>query len=418
MKKEIQTIIIIYNQNLFFFGIAMIKKSLITLGLFLLGSSTYAAQLFIQPNFADPRFEPADKLHAGCLNTATVSIKTSNKENISSFRFVISYEPQSIEVLEIKPDDKYKDIMDSKIEYDKIIVSMLNKPLPQWETTSLFTISFKSNEFATESLFAIHKPSYVIDQNNKEILVFVEQKLSFEKVSECEPDVLPPTITLVKPQNTSALLGLDTYFTFSLKDEGKGIDPTSLRLNFDGITYTGSDPAFVWQKDQLSFYPRKWLPIGKTLDLAIVIGDKQSYWWANTSKKTFTFSTHSWIVFENALTPTMYRNLAGKAKNIYATAEECAALTFLWSNQTSLQFPFEPIASLSKKINCPFDPSPITSSLEKNKSTAKSTVFISVFSVLGWVLFAITFVLKLHYLLSYKKQKKIAKSLKSSQSLQ
>jgi hypothetical protein len=141
----------------------------------------------------------------------------------------------------------------------------------------LFTISFKSNEFATESLFAIHKPSYVIDQNNKEILVFVEQKLSFEKVPECEPDILPPTITLVKPQNTSALLELDTYFTFSLKDEGKGIDPTSLRLNFDGITYTGSDPAFVWQKDQLSFYPRKWLPIGKTLDLAIVIGDKQSY---------------------------------------------------------------------------------------------------------------------------------------------
>lgn len=394
----------------------MIKKYLFAFVLFTLGSSTYAAQLFIQPNFAEPRFEPADKLHAGCVNSATVSIKTSSKENISSFRFVVSYEPQNMEILEIKPNDAYKDIMDSKIEYDKVIVSMLNKPIPQGETTSLFTLSFKSNEFATESLLAIRKPSYVIDQNNKEILVFVEQRLPFEKVSECKPDVLPPTITLIKPQNTSQLLGLDSYFTFSLKDEGKGIDPTSLRLNFDGITYTGSDPSFVWDKDQLFFYPKKWLPIGKTLDLAIVIGDKQVYWWANTSKKTFTFTTHPSIVFENSLTPTMYRNLAGKAKNIYATAEECAALAFLGSNALTLQFPFEPIESLSKKINCPFDKSSILSSLEQNKTAAKSTVFISVFSILGWVLFGITFILKLHYLLSYRKHKKLSRSLKYSES--
>jgi hypothetical protein len=196
----------------------IIKKYLFAFGLFLFGSSSYAAQLLIQSNFADPRFEPANKLHAGCVNTATVSIKTSSKENLSSFRFVVSYEPQNIEILEIKPNEKYKDIMDSKIEYDKIIVSMLNKQIPLGETTPLFTISFKSNEFATESLLAIRKPSYVIDQNNKEILVFVEQKLSFEKVPECEPDTLPPTITLIKPENTSQLLALDNYFSFSIKD--------------------------------------------------------------------------------------------------------------------------------------------------------------------------------------------------------
>lgn len=392
----------------------MIKKTLFALGLLFLGSSTYAAQIFIQPNFADSRFEPADKLHAWCMHTATVSIKTSSKENLSSFRFVVSYEPQNIEILNIKADDKYKDILDSKIEYDKIIISLLNKAIPQWQTTSLFTISFKSNEYASGSLFAIRKPSYVIDQNNKEVLVFAEQKLSFAKVAECEPDIVPPTITLIKPQNTSQLLGLDSYFTFTVKDLWKGIDQNSIVINFDGIKYTWNDSSLVWEKDQLSFYPKKWLPIWKSLDLTISASDKQSYGWSNTSTKTFNFVTQNGIVFENSLTPTMYRNLIGKAKAIYATAEECAALSFLGTNASSLQFPFEPLDSLSKKINCPFDKTNIIQSIQENKTAAKSTVFISVFSVLWWVLFGITFILKLHYLVSYKKHKKLAKSLQSS----
>lgn len=392
----------------------MIKKSLFALGLLFLGSSTYAAQIFIQPEFADDRFEPADKLHAWCMHTATVSIKTSSKESVSSFRFVVSYEPEKLEILDIKPSEAYKWILDSKIEYDKIIVSLLNKQIPQWETTTLFTISFKSNEYASGSLLAIRKPSYVIDQNNKEVLVFVEQKLSFAKVAECEPDIVPPTITLIKPQNTKQTLGLDSYFVFSIKDIGKGINPNSIIINFDGISYTWWDSALVWEKDQLSFYPKKWLPIGKELELTISASDKQNYGWANMSTKTFNFITQNGIVFENSLTPMMYRNLIGKAKAIYATDEECAALAFLGTNASSLQFPFDPLASLSKKINCPFDKTDIIQSIQENKTTAKSTVFISVFSILGRVLFGITFILKLHYLISYKKHKKLSKSLQSS----
>ena len=396
----------------------MIKKIIWVIWFFLLVGFSQAAQVIIEPNFIDPRFEPADKFHAWCTNQVTVSLKTSKKETISSFRFVISYEPQNIEILDIKPNNNYKDIMDYKIEYDKVIVSLLNKEIPAWETTPLFVISFKSNEFATESVLAIRKPSYVIDTNNKEILVFSEQKLFFEKVPECEPDTLPPTITLVKPKNTSTLLGLDSYFVFSFKDEKKWIDPESLSITFDGVVYTWSDTAFVWKENQLYFYPQKRLSIGKSLDLTISISDKQKYWWPNTSKKTFSFTTYSWIVFENQLTPSMYRNLAEKAQKIYATPEECLALNLLWSNVISTQFPFDDIESLSKKINCSFDTKKIRNALENNKKSLKSTVFLSVFSILWWILFGITFLLKLHYFISYKKQKKIVKSLKSSQSSQ
>jgi len=42
----------------------MIKKTIFTMGLLFFGISTYAAQIIIEPQFADPRFEPANKLHA------------------------------------------------------------------------------------------------------------------------------------------------------------------------------------------------------------------------------------------------------------------------------------------------------------------------------------------------------------------
>jgi hypothetical protein len=37
----------------------------------------------------------------------------------------------------------------------------------------------------------------------EKIQIFVEQNVTFSKVSECEPDSLPPTINLLKPLNES-----------------------------------------------------------------------------------------------------------------------------------------------------------------------------------------------------------------------
>lgn len=106
-------------------------------------------------------------------------------------------------------------------------------------------------------------------KDSKKIPVFADQKLSFAQVPECEPDVIPPTISLVKPQTTNIPLSLDSYFVFSLKDMRKGINTGSLVITFNGIDYTGDSPALVWQNDYLAFYPKTWIPIGKQLDLQI-----------------------------------------------------------------------------------------------------------------------------------------------------
>lgn len=386
----------------------MFKKTLFVLGLFLFGSYVWAAQVFISPNLKDPRFEPANKLHAWCDNSATVSIKTSSKEAISSFRFVLSYEPQNIEILEILPNEKYKDIMDSKIEYDKVVVSMLNREIAQWETTELFDILFKSNEFTTESTLAIHKPSYVIDQSNKEILVFVEQKLSFEKVEECNPDIIAPKITLKKPENPAQLLAMDGYFVFEITDEWKWVDQNSVIIDFAQEIYSGDNPALVWKDNQLFFYPSKRIPIWENLDLTISVADKQKYWGANITSESLSFKSYNRIVFESEINPAQYRNLIDKSEKIYANADECDSLNLILNSLNNQNFSLEYIENLAEKVNCKIDKSKIAKQIEENQESVRPVEFISAFSLFGWTMFAISFALLINYLILYKKASRIS----------
>ncbi len=369
---------------------------------------TSAVQISIDPVFSDTRFEPADKLHAGCIDTTTVSLKTA-KDNINSLRFIISYEPEKIQILDIKAASGYKDILDTTIEYDKIVVTLLDANIPNSATTKLFSLSFKSNENITGSILSIHKPSYVMTKSSTKIPVFVDQKLSFAAVPECEPDTIPPTITLMKPKDTTTPLALDSYFIFDIKDIGKGVSKQSLRVHFNGKTYSGADPVFSWQDNYLAFLPNEWIPIGTAVNLTITIGDLQSYGWANTTKKTFTFTTATGISFEHTFTPSMFRNVLGKMDAIYATQKECELLSWLI---ISSNFTDTSILDLSKKIWCSINN---VATLQKEEPTKpKSLLFISVFTLTGWVLFFITFLLKIHYLVSYRKHKKKAKSLQSS----
>ncbi|HCB51816.1 TPA: hypothetical protein DEP21_04600 [Patescibacteria group bacterium] len=149
--------------------------------------------------------------------------------------------------------------------------------IPNSATTKLFSLSFKSNENITGSILSIHKPSYVMTKSSTKIPVFVDQKLSFAAVPECEPDTIPPTITLMKPKDTTTPLALDSYFIFDIKDIGKGVSKQSLRVHFNGKTYSGADPVFSWQDNYLAFLPNEWIPIGTAVNLTITIGDLQSY---------------------------------------------------------------------------------------------------------------------------------------------
>ncbi len=393
------------------------SKKLIAIWLFIAGFASFglAAQISLDPIFADARFTPADSFHAWCLNEISVSLKSTPKENISSLRLLVNYDPTAVQILSIKPADGFKNILDTQIEYDKIVATVLDAPI-SWTTTKIFTIAFKSNETTTWSLFAIRKPSYVMSKTTEKTPIFVEQNVSFSKVSECEPDSLPPTITLSKPANESGALAIDSYFVFSIKDTGKWVNKDSLRVSFAGKTYTGADSAFVWSGDTITFYPSTWLPLGTKLDLSVRIADKQVYGGANETKKVFTFRTSTGVLFDQNLTPAMLRTALSKLSSIYASPEECSGLiqNIIVSKDLSQ---INTIGLLAQKMWCPFDGQTIAKTIVDNTKKAKAEPnFISVFALLGWLLFVISFFLKLHYMASSHKHQKIAKAALSSKS--
>lgn len=149
-----------------------------------------------------------------------VTLKSSAKENISSLRLIVDYDPAVVQILSIKPADGFKDILDTQIEYDKVVATVLDAPMTG-NTNKIFTIAFKSLESASGALFAIRKPSYIMSKSAEKTPIFVEKNVSFAKVPECEPDSLPPIISLSKPLSESGVLAIDSYFVFSIKDAGK-----------------------------------------------------------------------------------------------------------------------------------------------------------------------------------------------------
>jgi hypothetical protein len=96
-------------------------------------------------------------------------------------------------------------------------------------------------------------------------------------VPECEPDIIPPNISLIYPKDTEQRISLDQYFIFDIKDSDKGVDKNSVLIHFDGEDYAAQSDNIKRNGNYLTFYPGAWIPINKTMDLNILINDKQVY---------------------------------------------------------------------------------------------------------------------------------------------
>jgi Na+/melibiose symporter-like transporter len=99
----------------------------------------------------------------------------------------------------------------------------------------------------------------------------------------------------------------------------------------------------------------------------------------------------------------MFRKTASNAYKIFGTPSECTTLfSILWSNAT--------IATIAQKLGCEIFP------LDENQpgssqSNQPKISMISAFAIIGWLLFLIVLMLKLHYYVSYKQHKKLVKRL-------
>jgi len=371
------------------------------------------AKVTFQPLYSDVRFQPADKLHAGCANSADILFSPQGQK-ITKFTLVLYYNPENIEIIRILPNNT-NGIASSKIEYNKIILEV-DKPIftSSTETKSFFQLYFKSAIVGKE-IMVLGTWSEAITANKTYPLAGAFD-LNFEKVPECEPDIIPPSINLIYPKDTQQRITLDQYFIFDIKDIGKWINKNSVIVNFGWSQYFYGSENLKRNGNYLTFYPKDRLPINKPIDLNILITDQQSYWWANKTESIYNFKTATGMILNKNITPIIFRRLAQEADKISASVDECELLADFYTT-SDIKYQKE-LKSILQKVGCNL--SSIDTSLLENETAIvpemntqqKQYRNISVFATLGWILFFIVFTLKIHYLLAYRKHKNISEKLK------
>jgi len=388
-------------------------KIILILGL-LTSIPTYAANIFLNSTYPEARFFPSDKLHAWCNHMASVVIE-SKWENISTINLVLKYDTKKIKIISVVPMDQSQSTNYS-IEYDKILFNKINNEDFKNTQTALFNLYYKSNENITGNTFEFTEGSYMTTKYWRVIPLNKTFSIPFARAPECEPDVVPPIINMIKPLNKTNWVALDSSFIFEIKDDWKWIDKKNLKLSINKQEYLYDDNEIIWSGDQLIVYPRTRLPVNKAIPVTISISDKQKYWWANLQSEKFEIRTANWLVLENYLDPFKFRELSLWYENFRWTQKECALVWNIylqddWIYQKSWK-------SILKKLWCAI-PAQLQNVSDEIHTAATTVVekiekksYISVFAVIWRALFLMTFILKLHYRHWFTKHKKIVEQYK------
>lgn len=273
----------------------------------------------------------------------------------------------------------------------------------------MFHLNFQSKKDIAQTDVLIATGSYFVT-NGK--IVYLQEKfpLQFATVPECDPDIIPPSVSLVFPQDPTTKMPLDQYFVFEIKDADKGVDKNSIKIFLNDQVYTSDTNNFKRKGNYLTFYPQDWLPVNKTINIQVSVADAQSYGGPNTTDKMFKFKTTTGLVLLDNIDPMTLRLFARDASKMAGTAEECTLLqNFFARSDASFQAGLTPILEkMSCTLQADSDDTLIAQTHTAAPEKTKSLTSVSIFAALGWILFVIALVLKFHYMASYKKHKKLA----------
>lgn len=384
--------------------------SLIWFALVFLGF-TFASKVIFEPAFSESRFPPTDKLHVGCNNEIWLSIVADQKD-VNAFRIIVNYNPKDIQVLRIVGTPSFQNAINSTIEYDKIVINYIDSAPISMGKNDLLKIYIKSTGDISQSTLTIASGSYTVNQKWTKIDLNWTQNITFAKVPECDPDITPPEVSLFSPENTKQRIALDSFFVFDIKDAGKWVDRSKLTVQFWDKTYLPINENLVVKDWKVYFYPEDRLGIDQKIDIKITVKDKQEYWWANVMEKKFSFKTSTWMLLQSNINPNTLRKLYQLWEKIIWNSSECMILQNIEKNiwNQYKQYIQNMFGKLSCQANIWSENILSWNILDSNKDQ-KKTNYISIFGIIWWTLFLITFLLKIHYIIEYKKHKKIVKHM-------
>lgn len=387
------------------------KISLLVVSFLCTFAPVLGASVSLDPSYYEARFTPAETLHAGCVDSVKLNFKADGKQ-IENVHLVMSYVPKDIEIARVASDANDPTMINYNVEYDRLVLNFLNPEWKKLSNTSLFQIYFKSVESLTSTVISLQSWSYALTTNGEKIPLTAQTPLSFKNVAECDPDIVPPIISLNTPTNNKDTLPLDAHFIFALQDMWKWVDKDSVQIEFAWEQYTADSPYLEWNGDYLTFYPKNWLPIDEKLSLHISVWDKQAYGWSNFSKKEFVFQTADAMKLENDISPETYRKVIHNSATIFGSVSECDLLKKVYpeldmAGQSLLKTTLHKLAC-SDVDTLSFVPQRNTDQVHAATLVSTTdTKKVSVFTVLWWTLFAIALLLKFHYYFAYRRQKKL-----------
>jgi len=390
---------------------------------------TSAVGVDVDWGFADKRFPPIDKFHSTCVHSANFVLR-SDGVDLDRLFLSFSYDPEVLQILNMETLADWTDFR-HVLAYDTLTIAQDN--LSGNANVDLVKILFKSkNSWSVETNIVLSSWSYVVLKNQEKVNLNKILKLDFEDVLECEPDIIVPSVELISPQNEQKNVALDSDIILEIKDLDKWVDKNNLIVNFDGDEYSWN--VISWEGDLAKILPKRWLPIGKKVFIDVEARDLQDYGWANIIKKQFQFVVSSGLVFQRETSLSEFRKRVSSSYD--GTDVECKTLWMFYIKST--WYYRLSLARLLRKFSCDLPKSwwflssnglfvqknkqieggelwkddlwknslwdSVLDSLMKISSNSQKT--FSVFALLGWMLFFVTFFLKIYYWAGYRKYKK------------
>lgn len=347
------------------------------------------AQVNFEPIYASERFQPSDAFHATCENQLNVVFSLRDTK-ITWISAILDYNPNDIEVLKIVWENERENNLSYVVNDNKIYLNKLKSEwtADAWSNMVVFDLYLKSKEGVSDTKISFSDGSYMVDSNGEMINLSDSIVLQFVSVPECDPDIVSPKVNLLYPKE-NARVPLDTYFQFDISDLWKWINEDSIVLSVNGVDYDINSMEHEWEMNILTIYPDFWMPFNTGFEVKLSVSDKQVYGWANSVTKVYNLETLDEMYLLNKITPGEFRKLVNSQKYYKWTEQECEFLAhnyalakYNWDSQQQAV-----ILSINQRLSCPdIDSSADDLILDETKWT-------SLLSVLGWTLFACSFLI-------------------------
>jgi cysteine-rich repeat protein len=218
------------------------------------------AFMSVMPNALAASFYFADNnnLRQNCPGEIDLMIDTEGQQAVAGDA-VMSYNPAEATIESMSPNDDFPMNVFNEIAGGLLQFSTSRLPLsgafsgisafatisltPDTNATSM-TVDFTTTADGTESVIAqagTHN-NILTSATGKTYTINDRYNEDVNGIGWCNPDLVPPEVTLILPPNNSGGNPVDTDIVFSLQDNRTGVNISTLDYSIGGVDYTDTSP--------------------------------------------------------------------------------------------------------------------------------------------------------------------------------